>query len=174
MAVDVAGPFAPGCDQDMGQPRYFLVTTVTVPVRHDKPLIWGWKPDDSVEGIEEGAEHVFQDRQEILPEVQEPNPFKGDGEEAVVCEEEVKLASFEQQMAELKRCGSQTPHPSSTSVEPQGGNGDRCHIEAVCKVSGTSSPSVPHQNRPGEGVRIEAVSRVDYGQRPRALFHCWR
>ena len=35
MAVDVAGPFAPGCDQDMGQPRYFLVATVTVPVRHD-------------------------------------------------------------------------------------------------------------------------------------------
>ena len=27
MAVDVAGPFAPGCDQDMGQPKYFLVTT---------------------------------------------------------------------------------------------------------------------------------------------------
>ena len=60
MAVDVAGPFAPGCDQDMGQPRYFLVTTVTVPVRHDKPLIWGWKPDDSVEDVEEGAEHTFR------------------------------------------------------------------------------------------------------------------
>ena len=60
MAVDVAGPFAPGCDQDMGQPRYFLVATVTVPVRHDKPLIWGWKPDESVEDIEEGAEHVLQ------------------------------------------------------------------------------------------------------------------
>ena len=92
-------------DQDMGQPRYFLVATVTVPVRHDKPLIWGWKPDDSVEDIEEGAEHVFQDRQEILPEGQDPNPFKGDGEEAVVCEEEVKLTSFEQQIAELKDVG---------------------------------------------------------------------
>ena len=66
MAVDVAGPFAPGCDQDMGQPRYFLVTTVTVPVRHDKPLIWGWKPNDLVEDAEEGAEHTFQDRQEIF------------------------------------------------------------------------------------------------------------
>ena len=105
MAVDVAGPLAPGCDQDMGQPRYFLVATVTVPVRQDKPLIWGWKPDDSVEDIEEGAEHVFQDRQEILPESQDPNPFKGDGEEAVVCEDEVKLASFEQQIAELKDVG---------------------------------------------------------------------
>ena len=105
MAVDVAGPFAPGCDQDMGQPRYFLVATVTVPVRHDRPLIWGWRPDDSVEGVEEGAEHVLQDRQEILPEGQDPNPFKGDGEEAVVCEEEVKLASFERQIAELKDVG---------------------------------------------------------------------
>ena len=44
----------------MGQARYFLVTTVTVPVRHDKPLIWGWKPDDSVEDVEEGAEHTFR------------------------------------------------------------------------------------------------------------------
>ena len=58
-----------------------------------------------MEDVEEGAEHVFQDWQEVLPEVQEPNPFKGGGEEAVVCEEEVKLASFEQQIAELKDVG---------------------------------------------------------------------
>ena len=78
---------------------------MTVPVRHDKPLIWGWKPEDSVEDIEEGAEHVLQDRREILPEGQDPNPFKGDGEEAAVSEEEVKLALFERQIAELKDVG---------------------------------------------------------------------
>lgn len=122
MSVDIAGPYIPGCDQDQGQPKYFLITTATAPIRQDRPLIWGWRPDDSIEEVEEGAEHMFQDRQEVMPEEQDPNPFRGADDEAAAQAGEANLASFEQCVAELKDVGSSTwrwQHLSSIAKKRQ-------------------------------------------------------
>ena len=43
MGIDMTGPFPPGKDQEINQPRYAMVATITVPVDADGPLIQGLK-----------------------------------------------------------------------------------------------------------------------------------
>ena len=67
----------------------------------------GWRPDDSMEDVEEGAKHTFQDKKRCQKnKTTRPQPVQGADDEAVVqAADEVKLASFEQRIAELKDVG---------------------------------------------------------------------
>ena len=55
-SIDVGGPFKVGGDQDRKTAKYMLVAVLTVPMKHDKPLIAGWRPsqkDDPKTGGDE-------------------------------------------------------------------------------------------------------------------------
>ena len=113
MAIDVAGPFRPGGDQDSQNPRYFLVAVATVPCSGEKPLIEGWRPAE----VESSSHEVPLENWDVIPDGEKPDPFReeqgegeqqpaAEGEQSVhVSKEDAAKASLAERVARLKDVG---------------------------------------------------------------------
>lgn len=102
MSLDIAGPFEAGQDQDQGHPRYFLVSTVTIPFAEERPLMWGWRPGQNSQPDREPAtEDILQDELPKLQDDADDNPFKGD-DAAHITEEEIAKRDFALEVEKLK------------------------------------------------------------------------
>ena len=62
LAVDIAGPYQKGTDQESGTPRYLLVATVTIPIKDGEPLPHGLRQMGyKVKSKEEDDEMAIQE-----------------------------------------------------------------------------------------------------------------
>ena len=109
LSLDVAGPFSPGKDQLVKDPRYFLVGVVTIPVKEQVPLVESLKElgvpvvpvDDGAAGEEIGhgeAEPEDLDAEEreagLVDMVPEDKEDLGEAEKVAMWELEQKWRQF--------------------------------------------------------------------------------
>ena len=136
MSVDVAGPFDPGQDQEINQPRYLMMATITVPVMKDPVLPEGL---NRLEASEKKEEDVQLEQEELLEDGDEEEQFQERLEEDQEELKEVEVKVMEEANEKWKQFLTQVKQ-------------DEAEVKSI-------TWGVPMQSRSTNHV-LEAVSKI--------------